>query len=491
MNNKVIHFLDTKFFEYFLLTVVLALGFGIRLYKIENPIADWHSWRQADTASVSRNYVNDGINLLLPKFDDISSIQSGIFNPEGYRMVEFPFYNAANALLAKAFPAFSLEVWARLLTISIALVTSLFLYLIGSKLLGKWGGILSAFFYLFIPFNIYFTRVILPDPLGVMFGVIAIWAFLEFFESSKKICFVLSALFFALAFLIKPYLGFYAFPVIYLAIKKYGIKEFLRNKKIIIWTIVFMAISFIPFLLWRVWEGRFPEGIPFYEWAFNGNLIRLKPSWWYWIFGERLGHMILGSMGIIPFIFGALNTKIKNLFIPMFLAGSLFYVVLVANANVMHDYYQILVIPSIALALASGSIYLWNSNIFNRILTRFVLVISVGVMLITGWNQIVGNFNVNHPEIIEAGNALDKIAPKDALVLAPYNGDTAFLYQTKRAGWPATDDSIDNIITKGAGYYVSVDLGSPDTKLVESKFKTIEKTNKYIIIDLKSPLKTK
>ncbi len=491
MKNKIIHFFNSKFFEYILLTVVLVMGFTVRLYKINNPIADWHSWRQADTASVSRNYVNDGINLLLPKFDDISSIQSGIFNPEGVRMVEFPFYNAVNALLAKTFTTFSLEVWARLLTISIAVVTACFLYLIGKRLLGKWGGLLSAFFYLFIPFNIYFTRVVLPDPLGVMFGVIAVWAFLEFFESNKKRYFFLSALFFALAFLIKPYLGFYVIPVIYLAIKKYGIKEFLRNKKIIISSIVFMVISFIPFLLWRAWEGKFPEGIPFYEWAFNGNMIRLKPSWWYWIFGERLGHMILGSMGIVPFVFGVLNTRIKNLFIPMFLAGSFFYVVLVANANVMHDYYQILIIPSIALALASGTIYLWNSIIFNRILTRCVVVASVGVMIITGWNQIVGNFNVNHPEIVEAGNAIDRIASKDALVLAPYNGDTAFLYQTKRKGWPAMDDSIDNIIKKGASYYISVDLGSSDTKLVEGRFKTVEKTNKYIIIDLKSPLKTK
>lgn len=496
MKNKIIQILNSKFFEYFLLSIVLVLGFVVRLYRVNNPVADWHSWRQADTAAVSRNYLKNGINLMLPKYDDISSIQTGIFNPKGYRMVEFPFYNAASVLFYKTvaaldFNVLTLEVCSRLLTISIAVVTAFFLFLIGRKLLGKWGGVLAAFFYLLIPYNIYFTRSILPDPLGVMFGVVSIWAFLEFFYSNKKVFFFISGIFFALALLIKPYLGFYAFPAVYLAIKKYGIKEFFRNKKVIFGTLLYLFISFAPFLLWRYWEGKFPEGIPFYEWAFNGNVIRLKPSWWYWIFGERLGHIILGSLGIIPFIFGVFNTKVKNLFISMFLLGSLFYVVAVANANVMHDYYQILVIPSIALALASGAVYLWNTTIFNKILTRSVLVASIGVMLITGWNQIVGNFNVNHPEIIEAGKAVDKITPKDALILAPYNGDTAFLYQTKRAGWPAVDDSIDNIITEGASYYVSVDLGSSDTKMVEARFKTIEKTDKYIIIDLKSPLTTK
>jgi hypothetical protein len=232
-------------------------------------------------------------------------------------------------------------------------------------------------------------------------------------------------------------------------------------------------------------------GVPFYEWAFNGNLIRFKPSFWYWIFGERLGHLILGSLGLVPFIFGVVNTKVKNLFIHAFLMGALFYVVVVASANVMHDYYQILTIPVISLTLAAGTIYLWTTQIYNRILTRIITIISIGVMLITGWNQISGNYVVNHSEIVEAGAEVDKIIPKDAIVIAPYGGDTAFLYQTKRFGWPVIDDSVDNIIKKGADYYVSVDLGSADTKMIEAQFKTIEKTDKYIVIDLQSPLFTK
>jgi len=489
MNNKIKQILTGKYFEYLLLTIILILGFVVRLYKINSPIADWHSWRQADTASVSRTYVQKGINLLIPQYHDISSIQTGISNPTGYRMVEFPFYNALNAILAVNFKAISLEVWARLINITIALSTSFFLYLIGKRLMGKWVGILSAFFYLFIPYNIFFTRVILPDPMGVCFGIISLWAFLEFTEGNKKFLLYVSAIFFSMALLIKPYLGFYLFPIIYLAIRKFSIKKFLIDKKIIVNTIVYFILAFVPFIVWRIWEGRFPEGIPFYEWAFNGNLIRFKPSWWYWIFGERLGHLILGSLGLIPFIFGALNSKVKNLFIQAFLAGALFYVVAVASANVMHDYYQILTVPVIALALAAGTYYLWTTQTFNRILTRIIAVISIGVMLITGWNQIVGNYNINHPEIITAGAAIDKIIPKDALIIAPYNGDTAFLYATNRWGWPAIDDSIDNIIKKGASYYVSVNLGSADTKMISGRFKTIEKTDKYIIIDLTSPLK--
>jgi hypothetical protein len=89
---------------------------------------------------------------------------------------------------------------------------------------------------------------------------------------------------------------------------------------------------------------------------------------------------------------------------------------------------------------------------------------------------------------MEAGAEVARITPPDALIVAPYNGDTAFLYQTGRWGWPAIDNSIDKIIEEGASYYVSVDLGSPDTKMISSRFTTIEKTDKYIIINLREPL---
>src|SRR3989304_916456 len=126
--------MNKKFnFGYILLSLILIAGFLVRFYKIENPIADWHSWRQADTSSVSRNFVRDGINMIYPKYDDISSIQTGIFNPEGYRMVEFPIYNALHAFLFKTIGRFNLETWGRLLTALISLTTAFFLFLLGKK----------------------------------------------------------------------------------------------------------------------------------------------------------------------------------------------------------------------------------------------------------------------------------------------------------------------------------------------------------------------
>ena len=491
MNKNINRISTTKLFEYIILSIIIILGFVVRLYKIDNPIADWHSWRQADTASVTRTFVEKGVDMLYPKYHDISSIQTGIFNPNGYRFVELPIYNFIHAQLYKIYPKLTLEVWGRLVSIFASLVSAFFLYLIGRRIVGKWGGLLSAFFYLFIPFNIYFTRVILPEPLAVAFAIISFWSFIKFVDDDSTVQLVISGIFLSLAMLIKPFFGFYLIPLVYLVFNKFGFKELLQSKKLLSRAIVFLALVFGPLFIWRIWVSRYPEGIPFLSWAFNGDLIRFRPAFWYWIFGERLGHLLLGSLGLVPFVFGLLHTKNKNLFIQFFLLGMFAYVTIVATASVRHDYYQILTIPAIALTLASGTIYLWAKSDFNKLFARIVVVFSIAVMIITGFSQIKENYKINHPEIIEAGKVVDELTQKDSLVVAPYSGDTAFLYQTKRWGWPAIDDSIDNIIDKGADYYVSVDLGSADTKMIEGRFKTIKKTSNYILIDLHTPLKIK
>jgi hypothetical protein len=126
-----------KHIEYVLLSLIIVLGFIVRLYKINNPIADWHSWRQADTASVSKLYSENGINLLYPKYHDISEIQTGMENPQGWRFVEFPLYNALNVIIFRVIPQLSIEVAARLISIICSLVSAFFLYLIGKRYMGK------------------------------------------------------------------------------------------------------------------------------------------------------------------------------------------------------------------------------------------------------------------------------------------------------------------------------------------------------------------
>jgi 4-amino-4-deoxy-L-arabinose transferase-like glycosyltransferase len=88
----------------------------------------------------------------------------------------------------------------------------------------KWRGLLAAFFYVTIPFNIYFTRVILPEPVAVCFALASLFLFIKFIDNNSKFILYLSAIFLALSLLIKPFLIFYSLPMLYLTQKYGGIK---------------------------------------------------------------------------------------------------------------------------------------------------------------------------------------------------------------------------------------------------------------------------
>jgi hypothetical protein len=475
--------------NYFWLVAILVLGFTVRLYKINTPLADWHSWRQSDTAAVTKIFLSKGFDVLHPRYYDISSIQSGISNPEGYRMVEFPFYNILHYALIKTIPSMSVEVSGRLISILSALVTAIFLFLLGKRFISKLGGVLAAFFFLFLPYNIFFTRVILPEPLATTFSVIGIWFFVAWIDSSKDKYLFFSGLWLAMTLLIKPYFLVFLIPLLYLTINKYGLKRILGDSKLIIKAGIFADIILVPLLLWRAWIYQFPAGIPFFTWAFNGDHIRFRPAFWRWIFTERLVKMILACWGLPLFVLGIVKKEVKDHFILFYLFGMFLYVSIVATANVRHDYYQIFTIPAICLAVAAGSDLLLKNKYFNKVLSYGCFVFSVVMLLATGIYQIKGNYNINRPELIRAGEAVRRLTPPDARVVAPYNGDTAFLYQTERFGWPAVDTSFDKLIKyQGADYYISVNIGDADTKYIVSKYKVIEQTSEYLIADLHQPI---
>lgn len=471
--------------EYFILSIIIICGVVARLYKINSPIADWHSWRQADTASVSRIYSEEGINVLYPRYYDISSIQSGIFNPTGYRFVEFPIYNIIHSFLFMNFPGLSLEVWGRLLTVFVVSISTILVYAISKNYLSGLASILAAFFFALLPYNIFFGRVILPDPLAVTFALSSLFFFIRFLKFGHTKLLYLASLFLALSILIKPFTAFYAVPVIFLFVKKYDISKAINDPKIRYRLILSTGIILIPFILWRIWISNFPEGIPFFEWMFNGDRIRFRPAFWRWIFGERLGLLILGAWGLVPFSLSILEKKPKNYFLHTFLLGALLYVVIVASANVRHDYYQILTIPAIAIALGRGAEIMFKGEFVNRNLGRLFLTLAIVLMFMASWLKVREFYKINHPEILVAGAAVDRLTPKNAKVIASYNGDTAFLYQTRRFGWPAVDTSFDELIERGATHYVSLNFNDEDTKFLVNNFKVIERTDQYIIIDLR------
>ena len=161
-----------KIAEYIFVSIIVVLAFLARTYRLNEPLADWHSWRQADTSSVTRRFVSEGIDLLHPRYDDLSSIPSGKDNPQGWRFVEFPIINALTAVTFNWIDVFSLEVWGRLTSIAISILAILVVYTLTKKYLGQRVAILSSVLFAFLPYNIYYHRTILPEVPFLLFSLL-------------------------------------------------------------------------------------------------------------------------------------------------------------------------------------------------------------------------------------------------------------------------------------------------------------------------------
>lgn len=214
--------------DFIILAVILAVALVLRLYKINTPLADLHSWRQVDTAAVARNYSRDGINLLKPTYDDISSIQTGFENPEGLRMVEFPIYNAIFATLYRYLPVTTLEIYGRLTSVFFSLITISVLYYFALKEKNRTAAIATAVIFAVFPYFVFFSRVILPETTAVAFMMLAL--FFLYNAVQKKghaiLLFTLGGLFFACSILTKPTTVFYGLAAAYLFIDAYKFDVF-------------------------------------------------------------------------------------------------------------------------------------------------------------------------------------------------------------------------------------------------------------------------
>jgi len=147
----------------FFLPLILVLAFGLRVYKIDIPLADHHSWRQADTAAVARNFIKEGWDFLRPKIDNLTPLHPGNPNNERLFMVEPPIYNSLVMVVYRVFGV--QEKYARLVSIIFSLGSIIFLYLLTAHFWGEIVGLLAAFFFAVLPYSVFYSRVILPEPM--------------------------------------------------------------------------------------------------------------------------------------------------------------------------------------------------------------------------------------------------------------------------------------------------------------------------------------
>ena len=475
--------------DFILLGLILLVAFGLRLYKVDAPLADFHSWRQADTAAVARNLERTGFNLLIPTYDDYSNVQSGVDNPHGYRFVEFPIYNSIFASLHHVLPQLSLETWARLVAIFFSLICIASLYYLALAEAGRTAAIFTSITYSIMPFFVYFSRTILPETPAVSMVIVSIFLLHLFTtESHKKrraLWFVLSCLSFAISILIKPTTIFYGLPLLILFMRKYN-----YNLPKQLHVILYFVLAVIPFLVWRYYITNFPEGIPASNWLFTHvntsegqKEIFMRPAFFRWIFYERLNNLILGGYLTVFFVLGIIRKQVTLLPLSIIASGFI-YIFVFQGGNVQHEYYQVIAFPGIALAIGLGVALIIESTktFVHPLITTPIIVLLFSASFLFSWYQVKGYYVIPQDLLLMAKIIKTFTKPTDK-VIADRMGDTTLLYLSDRKGSGLLYREPEEM--KKMGYqYILTDKREVIDKLMGLKFEKLFENNQFALFAL-------
>jgi 4-amino-4-deoxy-L-arabinose transferase-like glycosyltransferase len=478
-----------KKLDVFILSIILVIAFVFRLYKINSPLADFHSWRQVDTAAVSRNYVKNGIDLFHPVYDDLSNVQSGIDNPNGYRMVEFPIYNAIVAILYKTFSIFSLEIWGRLTTIIFSLIIILIIYYLLLKESSRISAIFGSLTYAIFPFFVFFSRVVLPETSALAFSMLAVFFFYLNAEYKTKglksiIYYLASSILFACALLIKPTVIFYFLPIIVLFYRKYKLN---LVKKLDFY--LYFIITLIPLIYWRMYIKNFPEGIPYSDWLFTSvntsqglKSILFRPSFFRWIFFERINNLILGGYLTLFFVLGTISKQKKYLLLS-FLFSALAYIFVFQGGNLQHEYYQTLILPIFSMMVGLGVSFVFEhkKNFINRIFIS-ILVFFIFVFSFYFSYFKVSDYYLYSQELVQEANIINDLTEPEDKIVTDRTGDTTLLYLANRKGAPSIfRDPID---LKKLGYKYLITSSEGQINMMKPNFEIIFENEKFTLFHL-------
>ncbi len=476
--------------DFILLALILAVALLFRLYKIDVPLADFHSWRQADTAAVARNFVNNGFNLLKPTYDDLTSNQSGLENPKGSRLVEFPLYNATFAALYKYLPVTSLEVYGRLVTVFFSLILIACLYFLLLKETSRFAACVGSLVYAVFPFFVFFSRVILPHTMALTCVFLSLTLLYLFSNEKNKfknaIQFSLATIFFALSLLITPFSVFYFLPTAYLFIKKYKWSIY-KNLPVYL----FYALAITPLFLWRKYISQFPEGVPVNFWFMTYvntpegiKYIFLRPAFFRWIFYERINNIILGGYLTVFFVLGML-VKSKKYFFLSILISALAFLFTFEGVNVQHAYYQILILPAIAIFVALGVDFVFKDNKYfiNPLLLSLASLLIFGFSFLISYYQVKDYYNYS-ADLVSIANIVRALTKQDDKIVTDTIGDTTLLYLSQRHGAPSVYKDFGELHKDGYKYFVTLKKEVISDLKSKGKYELVFENEKFAIFRL-------
>jgi 4-amino-4-deoxy-L-arabinose transferase-like glycosyltransferase len=476
---------------------VLVLALLLRLYHIDFPVAGWHSWRQADTAAMARNFYENGFDLFHPQID-----WGG--NSSGVVESELPVYPFLVSILY-AIVGMS-DMWGRILSVICALTTIYGLYLLVRRFLSNEIALWSAFIYAIIPLNIYYGRAFMVESAMLMCSVLGIYWFSKWLDEDNVRDFILSWLSISLAILLKIPALYLGLPLLYLGWLRFGRSTF---KTSMLW--LYALLVLLPVALWYYHAHQLfmQDGLSFGIWGFGtdkwGNFdIIVTPKFYNDVLFKSIAERHLTYAGFIPFVIGLFikrTTKGERLF-DYWLLAVIIYFLIVAGGNQVHEYYQLpFILPAVVYIGKTFSKYLPLDSLRRSFTTKplptsFLLLCLIGVSVLSylRYDRFMNSETFNS-SLFRLASSVQDTTRKDDLVVAVSEGNPIVLYRCNRKGWNSSVEQLDSTFLgtrarEGAKYLVgeTAFFDSPERKTtldwLFSNYKLVTKGGDYFIIAL-------
>ncbi|MFO0704291.1 MAG: hypothetical protein U0525_06285 [Patescibacteria group bacterium] len=286
--------------------------------------------------------------------------------------------------------------------------------------------------------------------------------------------------------MVKPTAAFYGlvpFGVLVLE------KPIRKNKFII--TSIIAAISLLPLLIWRQYINNFPEGIPSSEWLLTHintdrglESIFFKPAFFRWIFYERLNLLILGSYAFSLPIIGLLTFTRKHIHY-LFVASSAIYLFTFQGGNVQHEYYQIMILPTIAILTGIGAEHLIKSqkNIYLSWAAGFIVVGLLASAWLVSYEKVM-HYYYSLSDIPQFARIVKDLTSPDDKIVVDTQGDTTALFAFDRKGAPAMVGNPDELRNMGYSYIFTYNQETADNLIKGYDLKVMFRNNRFALLKL-------
>jgi hypothetical protein len=436
------------------LATILVLGLALRLYHLQSPLIGFGSWRQCDTAAMARNFQAYGHHLLYPQIDWAG-------DGPGYVETEFPIYPY---MVSGLYAVFGVHDWfGRLVSIAMSMLGVLGIYLLVKEEIDGRTALWAAGILAVLPLSVYYGRTFMNEPMLLMCSVFGLYFFSKWMTSRLVWQGAASAVFIALAILIKLPTLYLGLPLLYLALSKRGARGLASPG---LW--LYAVAILVPVGLWyyHAHQTALRYGVTFGIWEYKndkwGNWWMLaKLDFWNHVLFASIAERHLAWFGL-PILVGGLILKRQRASERLFdvwMVALLVYLVVVAKGNYVHEYYQLPFLLPIAVFIAKVLARCSSFPLVSRWQTVAVAALSVGLVGYGGWRYVryMRMENANSSPELALARLVQSGTENGTLVVAVDDYNPTLLYLFDRKGWHAkpeelASDFLADKVSHGAKY---------------------------------------